>query len=103
MRVRVLEACTPYWNYQVHNLVEGAEVFGEFAAYLAETGAPVVPLDAASEPPSDELNVDASAADVLAWVDEDPERAAEALDGELTKDKPRSTLVKALEKLADQG
>lgn len=104
MRVRVLEACTPYWNYQVHNLTAGAEVVGEFAGYLATTGAPVEALDSTSEPdlPSGVLDIDGSAAEILAWVGELPERATEALEAEVAKDKPRSTLVKALEKLAGQ-
>lgn len=104
MRVRVLKACTPYWNYQVHQLAEGAELSGEFAAYLAETGAPVEALDAAPEqapePPSGELDIEGSAAEVLAWVGEASDRASEALEAEVAKDRPRSTLVKALEKLA---
>jgi hypothetical protein len=36
---------------------------------------------------------------VLAWVGDDPERAARALAAERDRDKPRSTLVAALEKL----
>lgn len=116
MRVRVREACTPYWNYQVHRLVAGAEVDGEFAAYLAETGVPVERLDAAPgepvgvagpqeaepAPPRDESNgpaVDWTAAEVLSWAGEDLQRAEQALEAENARDKPRSTLVKALERL----
>jgi hypothetical protein len=37
----------------------------------------------------------------LAWVGEDRERAAEALAAEEARDKPRSTLVRDLTKLAE--
>ena len=59
------------------------------------TGDPTVP------PPGDALDIDASVADVLAWVGEDPDRADEALRQEQAKDSPRSTLVKQLTKIAD--
>ncbi|MFJ2007001.1 hypothetical protein [Streptomyces chartreusis] len=59
-------------------------------------------------PPSDdpqtmgtELDIEAKADDVLAWVGEDAERASEALRQEQARDKPRSTLLKQLAKLAD--
>jgi hypothetical protein len=108
----VLENITPYWNYGIHPLAEGEEVSGDLAAYLVSTHSPVEPLDdeaaallepapeESKEPPA-ELDIDGTAADVLAWVGEDPERAAVALEAEQAKEKPRSTLVKQLEKLAD--
>ncbi|MCX5601621.1 hypothetical protein OOK29_26065 [Streptomyces phaeochromogenes] len=46
-----------------------------------------------------ELDADATVADVLAWVGEDQDRAAEALAAEQAKEKPRSTLVKALSEI----
>lgn len=119
MRVKVLEASRPYYNYGIVNLAEGEEVKGGLALFLLETGANVEPVDDdakawrpadASEPeeaeegddaPPLELDIDATAAEVLAWVGDDPERAAEALEAEQAKDKPRSTLVKSLEKLAE--
>lgn len=55
-------------------------------------------------PPPDELNIEASVKDVLAWVGEDLERARTALAAEQAKASPRSTLVKPLEQqLADAG
>jgi hypothetical protein len=42
-----------------------------------------------------------SVAVVLGWVGDDPERAARALDVEEAADKPRKTLLAALEALAD--
>jgi len=119
MRVKVLEASRPYYNYGIVNLAEGEEVKGGLALFLLETGANVEPVDddAKAWRPADpgesgeaeegddapplELDIDASAAVVLAWVGDDPERAAEALEAERAKDKPRSTLVKSLEKLAE--
>jgi hypothetical protein len=117
MRVKVLENISPYWNYSIVNLAKGEEVGGELAAYLASTRSEVEPLDAdaqalfdgeadqqpeSPEPADGELDIDAKADDVLAWVGDDPERAEEALEAEQAKDKPRSTLVKQLEKLAEQ-
>ncbi len=52
-------------------------------------------------PADDDLDIDASVADVLAWVGDDRERAVAALDLEEAKDNPRSTLVKQLAKIAD--
>lgn len=111
MRVRVSEICQVYWNYRVVDLAKDEEVAGEFAAHLVATGVSVAILEGAPEPePAQngpeapaELDIDANAADVLAWVGDDPERADEALAAEQAKDKPRSTLVKQLEKLAASG
>jgi len=119
MRVKVLEASRPYYNYGIVNLAEGEEVKGGLALFLLETGANVEPVDddakawrpadpgepeeaeEGDDAPPEELDIDATAAEVLAWVGDDPERAAEALEAERAKDKPRSTLVKSLEKLAE--
>lgn len=112
MRVKALEALSLYYNYGIASLAAGEEAKGGLALHLLKTGANVEPLDgdakaygqepAAEVPaPGAELDIEATAADILAWAGEDPERAAEALDAELAKDKPRSTLVKQLEKLAD--
>jgi hypothetical protein len=117
MRAKVLENIAPYFNYGVHPLKKDDEVSGELAAYLVSTHSPVEPLDDDArallegfqeEPESPaspvDLDIDGTAADVLSWVGEDPGRAAEALAAEQAKDKPRSTLVKQLEKLAaDDG
>ena len=119
MRARVLNNIAPYWNYGVHPLKQDDEVSGELAAYLVSTHSPVEPLDdeartlleaPADQPepeqqedpqePPEELDINGTAADVLAWVGDDPERAETALEQEQAKDKPRSTLVKQLEKIA---
>lgn len=119
MRVKVLKASSPYYNYGLVPLAKDQEVSGGLALFLLETGSNVEAADEAAadwlaaqadaEQPQEpagadgELDIDANAADVLAWVGEGPERAAEALAAEQAKDKPRSTLVKQLEKLADAG
>ncbi|MFG2826109.1 hypothetical protein ACGFWI_01280 [Streptomyces sp. NPDC048434] len=48
-----------------------------------------------------ELDIDGNADDVVAWVGDDPERAEDAIEQETAKDKPRSTLLKKLQKIAD--
>ncbi|MFJ5973517.1 hypothetical protein [Streptomyces sp. NPDC093060] len=120
MRAKMLENIAPYWNYGIVNLAKDDEVAGELAAYLVSTHSPVEPLDdearalleaPVEEPeekpepaePPEELDIHGTAADVLAWVGDDPERAAEALEAEQAKDKPRSTLVKQMEKLVGAG
>ena len=113
MRVRTTEAISAYFNYQITELPAGAEVSGEFAEYLAATGAPVDVLDgpepAASGPAGgsdqspDEVP-DGTAAVVLDWVGDDTDKARRALEAEQARgDKARSTLVAALTKLASGG
>jgi hypothetical protein len=114
MQATVQDDLRFYWNYRVCELPKGEIVTGDLAVYLLKEGTSVEPLDdearallegeAPEEPtpgPAAELDIDGTAADVLAWVGEDRERAAEALAAEQAKDKPRSTLVKQLEKLVD--
>ncbi|MFD8577152.1 hypothetical protein ACFV1H_17700 [Streptomyces virginiae] len=126
MRVKALEELSLYYNYGITRLAESEEVKGGLALYLLETGANVEPLDddAAAygqqpEPAEEEsesqgpeeaadeadgaVDIDGTATEILEWVDGDEERAAEALALELAKDKPRSTLVKHLERLAAAG
>lgn len=117
MRVRVLQSTTAYWNYEVRTFAEGDELEGDIARHLADNApdgaVDVLETDSGPEPgpdpeeapegpdgPPEELDIEATAADVLIWVGDDPERAGEALEAEQAKDKPRSTLVKQLEKLA---
>ncbi|MFJ2676394.1 hypothetical protein [Streptomyces sp. NPDC087525] len=114
MRVKTREAFSPYYNYGIVPLAKGEEVSGGLALFLLETGSDVEPVDddakawrpAGHEEPETEspgeLDIEASAAAVLDWVGDDSERATEALAAEQARDKPRSTLVKALEKIAEQ-
>lgn len=117
MRVRVIKSFTAYWNYAVTQFNVDAEADGDLARHLAENTpeGSVEILEADSEPKQappapdaepdtpigspEELNVEGTAAYVLAWVGDDPERAADALAAEQARDKPRSTLVKQLQKL----
>lgn len=118
MRVVASEAFRFFYNHVPVDVAKGDVIDSDAAVYLLNAGAQVRPddedaealaaalaapeggLDEAPEPPG-ELDIDATAADVLDWVGDDPERASEALAAEQAKDKPRSTLVKQLEKLAD--
>lgn len=114
MRVRIVEPFTAYWNYEVRSFIKDEEFVGDLARHLADNGPdgsvrvleadpePEVEAEAGegSEDPPAELDIDATAVDVLAWAGDDPERAQAALEAEQAKDKPRSTLVKQLEKLA---
>lgn len=130
MRVRIAKPFTAYWNYEVRPFAQDEEFVGDIARHLADNGPdesvevleadpePEVEVEEEEEPdedpnedpeteepePADEpLPADGTATDVLSWVGDDPERAAEALAVEQAKDKPRSTLVKQLEKLAEQA
>lgn len=112
MRVKVLEGCSTYFNYGIVILEEDEEVKGQLALHLIETGANVDPLDedakavrASGTPVEGPVEVPeaSTAADILAWVGQDADRAAEALAAEQDREKPRSTLVKQLEKLAAAG
>ena len=121
MRVKVLSDGQAYYNYGIVALAEGDEVKGGLALFLLETGADVEPSDDdarawrpagdepedlnedPAEPEVEELADDATAAEVLEWVGDNPDRAAEALEAEQAKDKPRSTLVKQLQKLTEQA
>lgn len=70
-----------------------------YVARVNEDGTPWTPP--APESPADPDEVPAgSVAVVLAWVGEDRDRAMRALEAENAADKPRTTLVTALEALA---
>lgn len=104
-RVRLIEATKVYWprTCMVLELAKDEEVIGELADYLASACPTSVEVfdDAAEKPPADPDAIpDGTAADVLAWVSDDRDKAGKALEAELAKEKPRSTLVAALEKLA---
>lgn len=126
MRVRVIKPFTAYWNYSVTHFNVDAEADGDLARHLADNapeGAvevveadpePVAPGPGAAGDDSDdgpgsdgdgaaggEPPVDGTIDDLMAWVDGSPERAAQALEAEQAKDKPRSTVVKRLTALAD--
>lgn len=129
MRVVATESFKTYYGMVCIDVAEGAEAEGDFAVFLAEGGAPVrileddrpeqdepatdvqdpevedVPPDANghADEDGDAPDADATAADVVAWVGEDPDRAAQALEAEQAREKPRSTLIKQLSRIAAQG
>jgi hypothetical protein len=117
VRVVAKEAFRFFYNHVPVDVAKGDVIDSDAAVYLLNAGALVrpddedaeslaaglaAPLGDSADPPGPpaELDITASAGDVLAWVGDDPERAAEALAAETAKDKPRSTLVKQLEKIA---
>lgn len=110
MRVRVNENIKVFSGHKPVRLAAGQEVSGELAAMLLQRAAPgtVSRLDeepadggdGSSGPPAS-LAEASTAAEVLDWVGDDQERAAEALAVEEAAEKPRSTLVKQLKKLAE--
>lgn len=72
---------------------------GQFLPYTESLAAPA-PVDADEDVDLDGDGVpDGAAPGVLTWVGEDSQRAAAALDAERARDKPRSSLITALEKL----
>ena len=117
MRVRVLKKFTAYWNYAIAEFREGEELVGDQARHFADNTpegtveileADPEPVPAEPEAPAaaapqdgDEPPVEGTIDDLMAWVDGDQERAAQALEAEQAKDKPRSTVVKRLSALAD--
>jgi hypothetical protein len=104
VRVTANEKMSVFFRHVPVTLAAGEEVSGELAAFLLRSAPKkVTRSDSDPEAPPAELDITASAQHVLAWVGDDPERAAEALVAEEEKDKPRSTLVKSLEKLAGLG
>lgn len=127
MRVRARTALRPYYNYRLIDISAGTEVSGGLAVHLLETGSDVEPSDDAAQSwapsaapeatpaevadrsgghdagaaPDTKLDIGGTADEVLAWVDGDPDRAEDAIELETAKDKPRQTLLKKLDKIAE--
>ena len=115
-RVRVTVATKAYWpkTCQVLEFKAGEEVIGELADYLATSGVAVEVLDVVPEVepedpdgPGVDLDGDGvpegSAKQVLAWVGDDPARAAQALEAETRREKPRTTLAADLGRVAGRA
>lgn len=107
MRVVVNENIKIFHGHVAVRLAAGQEVSGELAALLLER-APTKVSSLGTAPEEDEggggvasLAEASTAADVLEWVGEDADRAREALNAEQAADKPRSTLLKQLAKIAE--
>lgn len=104
MRATARETFTCYHNYELHNIKAGDVLEGDLAAYALATLCPVDHLDAPQAPVDEgELVITDTTAAVLAWVGDNPDRAAEALAAEQATDKPRTGLITALGRLAPQG
>jgi hypothetical protein len=116
MRVRVTaQGVRAYWEYAVREFKQGEELLGDLARHLLanapegsvevlehdpepEKPAPPVdpvegadPADSGDEPPTE-----GTIETLMAWVGDDPERAARALAAEQGRDKPRATVLKRL-------
>lgn len=119
MRVVATESFKTYFQMVCIDVNQGDELEGDFADFLVAGGAPVEPAGAAEAPepaappaddppdnppageePGGELDISGTAADVLEWVGDDPQRAAEARAAESAKDKPRSTLLQKLDAIS---
>lgn len=116
MRVRVVERTRAYWEYAVREFEKGEELLGDLARHLlantpegtvevleadpepeaVQEPAPVEVEEQEEGPDPDGPPVDGTVDVLMAWVGEDPERAARALAAEQAKDKPRSTAIKLL-------
>lgn len=104
MAIRFTEAFSTYWNHMVHSFREGDVLpGGEFANHLLATGSPVVEETASTPDVTGDGVPDGTAVDVLGWVGDDSVRAAQALEAEQKRDKPRSTLAANLQKLAGKA
>lgn len=125
MRIRALQPVKAYWNYQVHELAEGDVVKGGLAEHLAADprvevldGVPFSPGGAVSPPspfpigdsgPEAVIPVttsppelpDGTVPEVLDWVGDDRERAAQARTAEAAKSSPRTTLLAKLDEILD--
>lgn len=53
--------------------------------------------------PEEEKVPEGTAREILSWVSEDVERAAEALESEKVQDKPRKTLMETLKGIISDG
>lgn len=104
MRVIAEQAFETYFEMRLIQIPEGYEFKGSLAAHAVLHGAPVRITDGSppvvEEPPPAGLDIEGTSKEVLAWVGDDPARAAEAREAEAARDKPRSTLLKSLDEIA---
>ncbi|HTI26179.1 MAG TPA: hypothetical protein VL652_34640 [Kutzneria sp.] len=102
--LRVIKTCRVYYNYGLHDLIEGEQIPpGEFADFLLAGAAPVEEVTDGPAVDGDGDGVpDGTIAQVLEWVGEDATRAAAALEAENHRDAPRAGVLAALAKLVPQ-
>lgn len=82
----------------------GDEIPEDLAVQLVRRGGLVEGIDGPgdAEASSEDLgDIPENIADIMKWVGDDPDRMQAALDAELAKDKPRSTLVDSLTEALD--
>ncbi|MFI6299551.1 hypothetical protein ACIBEJ_48710 [Nonomuraea sp. NPDC050790] len=91
MRIRAREPLQVYWNYQVHHLAEDEVVKGGLAEHLADD--PRVEVLDGTEATGGTI------AEILAWVGDDTDRAAQAREAEAGREKSRSTLLAKLDEI----
>jgi hypothetical protein len=115
MRVITEQPIETYFELRMLRIPADTELKGSLAAHLYHCGAPVKVIDpagindpvapvqeSATEPVQDDvLDITGTVEEVLTWVGDEPGRAAEAHEAESGKDKPRSTLLKRLEEIAN--
>jgi len=125
MRVRADQKFRTYVNGALLRASEGSVWEGAAARAMLATRCPVTVLEADPEPedvseveapevdedpqeePSDEPTEesegvpDGNVSDILDWVGDDKDRAREALDVERGKERPRASLVKQLNTIAE--
>jgi hypothetical protein len=101
--VRDVKSEAGWWHALHHDMASHQEQWRKVIQAPEEEASPDGPLRTEDVPDdvSDVLHAvpDGSAKDVLAWVGEDPDRAAAASLAEEQKETPRVTLLAALEKI----
>lgn len=116
MRVSVVKDTKAYWEYAVREFKKGEELLGDLARHLLantpdgtvevlepdpEPEATVAPVEVEDVDPDEVPDpngppADGTVGDLMAWIGDDPDRAAAALAAEQAKDKPRATVIKRL-------
>lgn len=105
-RARVTEPFKTYYDGVPMSFETGDVLEGPIADFLYAGGSAVEPLgDQAAQDSADaggggESVPDGSAKDILDWVGADASRAQSAIEAEQARDKPRSTLLAELAKIA---
>lgn len=103
MRVIAERDIETYFELRMISIPEGTELKGSLAAHLHACRAPVRVVGEQPETPEqpDGLDITGTVEEIIAWVGDDTGRATEAYEAESGKDKPRTTLLKRLEEIAD--
>ena len=105
MRVRFTQDYSAYLpdQYRIHAFKAGDEFDEPFSQQLVSLGCPVVDVEEKMGDVDGDGVPDGGITEVIEWVGPDPAKAVLALEAENKREKPRSTLVAALEKIAASG